>query len=272
MRAAMTDASEALAAVLDFKRTQLIGAAERVEPVSDVDGGLAVFTPSLPSVWELNLVLAPTGANRETIKRLLEVSEQLQGAAGLRHRKLRLAGPAADDGLESLANAAGWNFDSELVMVRRRPPDGKPAARAAVREVGAEELAPAEDEFLTSEPYARDPAVRRQLIAQHERWERAATEARRIAIFENERVVAWCRLYDAHGVAEIDGVGVVPDRRGSGLGRALLDDVLARVPDDRVLFLCADADDWPRHLYGKLGFDAVGERLGATRPPVRGRP
>jgi hypothetical protein len=105
-------------------------------------------------------------------------------------------------------------------MVRRRPPDGKPAARAAVREVGAEELAPAEDGFLTSEPYARDPAVRRQLIAQHERWERAATVARRIAIFEDERVVAWCRLYDAHGVTGSTESGWY--RTGGGVASAVL--------------------------------------------------
>jgi ribosomal protein S18 acetylase RimI-like enzyme len=262
----MTDSPEALAAVLDFKRAQLIAAAERVAPIADVAGGLAVFTPSLPRVWELNLVLAPTGADRETIERLLEAAEQLQGAAGLRHRKLRLSGPAAaDDSLDALAGAAGWTFERELVMVRRRPPDGRPAVRADVREISADELAPAEDQFLMSEPYGRDPAIRRQLIAQHERWQRGATVARRIAIFEGERAVAWCRLYDHHGITEIDGVGVVPDRRGSGLGRALLHNVLARVPDDRVLFLCADTDDWPKALYGKLGFDAVGERLGATK-------
>jgi GNAT superfamily N-acetyltransferase len=269
----MTDASEALAAVLDFKRAQVIRAAERVEPISDVAGGLAVFSPSLPSVWELNLLLAPTGADRETIERLLEASEQLQGAAGLRHRKLRLSGPgAADEALEALASAAGWTFESELVMVRRRPPDRKPVARVAVREISAEELAPAEDQFLKSEPYGRDPAVRRQLIAQHERWERAATVARRIGIFEDQHLVAWCRLYDSHGITEIDGVGVVADRRGSGLGRALLEEVLARVPGDRVLFLCADTEDWPKHLYGKLGFDAVGERLGATKAPAMAEP
>ena len=152
-------------------------------------------------------------------------------------------------------------------MVRRRLPDRKPAARVAVREISAEELAPAEDRFLMSEPYGRDPAVRRQLIAQHGRWDRAATVARRIGIFEDESLVAWCRLYDDHGITEIDGVGVVPDRRGSGLGRALLEEVLARVPHDRVLFLCADPEDWPKHLYGKLGFDAVGERVGATKAP-----
>jgi ribosomal protein S18 acetylase RimI-like enzyme len=230
-----------------------------------------VSTPSLPGVWELNLVLAPEGADRDTIERLLEAAERLQGAAGLHHRKLRLSGPGPAGDLEAVANATGWTFDRDLAMVRRRSPDREPRGRAAVRELGAEELASAEDRFLMAEPYGGDPSIRRELIAQHERWERGATAAARIGIVEEGRVVAWCRLYENAGVIEIDGVGVLPDRRGSGLGRALLEEVLARVPGDRVLFLLADPDDWPKDLYGRLGFDTVGERLGLTKPPPQDR-
>ncbi len=265
----MSGTAEALAAALDFKHTQLIKAVERVEAVPDVAGGLAAFSPSLPDVWDLNLVLAPQGAGRATLERLFEAAERLQGAAGLHHRKLRVSGPgAAHDTLESLATAAGWGFERELVMVRRRASDRKPNAGVAVRELGADELASAEDQFLMSEPYGGDAVVRRQLIAQHARWERGATTAWRLGIVEDERVLAWCRLYDDHAVTEIDAVGVLPDRRGSGLGRALLEGVLARVPGDRMLFLCADNEDWPKHLYGRLGFDTVGERSGATKTPL----
>ena len=80
--------------------------------------------------------------------------------------------------------------------------------------------------------------------------------------------MAWCRVYDDNGVSEIDAVGVLPDRRGEGLGRALLEGAIASVPNDRLLFLCADAEDWPKDLYGKLGFDVVGERLGASAHPA----
>jgi GNAT superfamily N-acetyltransferase len=259
---------EALATVLDFKRTQLLRAAERVEPISEVAGGLAVFSPSLPDVWDLNLVLAPDGADREIVARLVEASERLQGAAGLRHRKLRMDDAESDDALEPLTSASGWGVERELVMVRRRARDGKPATHAVVRELSWDELAPAEDRFLASEPYGRDPAIRRQLVAQNERWEGAVGTASRIGIVDEERVIGWCRVYDDGGVTEIDGVGVLPDRRGSGLGRALLEGVLARVPANRLLFLCADADDWPKELYGRLGFDTVGERLSATKAPA----
>ncbi len=261
---------EALATVLDFKRTQLLRAVERVEPISEVTGGLAVFCPSLPDVWDLNLVWAPQGADRETVARLMEASEHLQGAAGLRHRKLRMDGAGSDDALAPLTSAAGWGVERDLVMVRRRAPDRKAAVRAVVRELSWDELTPAEDRFLASEPYGRDPAIRRQLVAQNERWEGAAATASRIGIVEDERVIGWCRVYDDHGITEIDGVGVLPDRRGSGLGRALLEGVLDRVPSDRLLFLCADADDWPQGLYGRLGFDTVGERVSATKAPADG--
>jgi len=263
----VTDA-DALAAALEFKRAQLMKAVEQVEPIEDVDGALALFTPSLPRVWELNLILAPQAADPDTIERLMAAAERLQQANGHLHRKLRLSRPGPASGLRALATAAGWTFDRELVMVRRRPPDKEPARQVQVREISADEIAPAENEFLMSEPDSPDAEVRRQLIAQHERWALGATAARRIGVVEDEGVVAWCRVYDDNGVTEIDAVGVLPDRRGEGLGRALLEGAIASVPNDRLLFLCADAEDWPKDLYGKLGFDVVGERLGASAHPA----
>ena len=34
-----------------------------------------------------------------------------------------------------------------------------------------------------------------------------------------------------------------------------------------MLIRLADTEDWPKDLDGKLGFDMVGERLGATKAP-----
>ena len=237
---------------LEFKRAQLLKAVEQVEPIDEVDGALALSTPSLPRVWELNLVLAPQATDRDTIERLLAAAERLQAAAGHLHRKVRLSEPGpADDALESLATAAGWACERDLVMVRRRPPDKEPAGRVTVREITEEELAPPEDRFLRAGPEGKDDEIRRQLIAQNERWARGATVARRIGVVEDGAVVAWCRLWDDGRVTEIDAVGVLPDRRGEGFGRALLEGALSRVPGDRMLFLCADTEDWPKHLYGQ---------------------
>jgi ribosomal protein S18 acetylase RimI-like enzyme len=239
---------------LRFKREHLLASAERVEPLPGLPGGVAVRTPSLPHVYDLNLVLAPAAAGG---------ARMAAECARLRLPKLRVDGDAA-----GVTFPEGWEVDREIAMVRRRTPRSASPLRAAVRPVGSEELAPSEDAFLRGEPFAQDPEVRRQLIAQHERWEAAAPAVERLGIAERGRVVAWCRVYDDGALTEIDAVGVLPEERGRGLGRALMEGVLERIPSDRTVFLVADAEDWPRHLYARLGFDAVLERLGARSPEV----
>jgi hypothetical protein len=56
--------------------------------------------------------------------------------------------------------------------------------------------------------------------------------------------------------------------RGRGLGRTIVQHALdqARGASD-VVFVEALADDWPKDLYTKLGFDTVGERHLFLRPP-----
>jgi hypothetical protein len=51
------------AEALRFKREHLLSAAERVELLDEPSGAVAVSTPSLPHVYELNLVLAPVAAD-----------------------------------------------------------------------------------------------------------------------------------------------------------------------------------------------------------------
>lgn len=262
----LRDDAEALAAIYRFEHSQLLGAVERADPVAEVPGALAVFTPSFPLVWELNAIVAPEGADRAQLERLVELSDPIQGGAGLHHRKLRQAGRGSLEDLSAVAGEAGWILDHEVAMVRRRDSDREPAARATIREISPAEQEPAADEFLRAEPYGQDAEARRQVGAQYERWDLAMPIARCLGIVEDGRVVAWCRLYGDDRILEVDEVSVVPSKRGRGLGRALLEALMAEVPAGPMLFLCADVHDWPRRLYGRLGFDAVGELLGATRP------
>jgi ribosomal protein S18 acetylase RimI-like enzyme len=252
-----------LSAALRFKREQLLAAVDASEPVADVPRALALSTPSLPRVWELNVVLAPGTAGAE---RLIDAADAVQARAGLAHRRLRMDGAAPAEPLRAAAAARGWRVERELVMVRE-PAAQAPAHAGRVEEVGREALAAARDEFLRTEPYGDDPETRRQLIAQHERWARGAAVARSLGVVDGGRVVAWCSAYDDGELYELDDVAVLPGRRGEGLGRELVAGATALAPPGRVPFLLADADDWPRHLYERLGFTAVGERVGVTRRP-----
>jgi GNAT superfamily N-acetyltransferase len=239
-----------LEAALRFKREHRLRAVERVEPVEELPGALAAATPSLRHVYELNLLLAPADAAGARIT---------AACVRLGLPKARIDGDAA-----GAAFPLGWDVERELVMVRSRPSDREPGPDR-VRPVGLEELGPSEEEFLRPGLHALDPEVRRQLIAQHERWEAAAPAFQRLGIAEDGRVVAWCRVYDDGTLAEIDAVGVLPAARGRGLGRALMEGVLEHIPAGRTVFLIADEQDWPRRLYARLGFDAVGVCTGATR-------
>jgi ribosomal protein S18 acetylase RimI-like enzyme len=254
--------------LLEFKSQRLLAAVEIANPVPGAPEALALFTPSLPRVWELNLLLAPPRPDRECIERLLVSCEEIQGAAGLAHRKLRLAGSYGTEELATAAaGAAGWQLDRDLLMVHQRAPD-RPPGTSTVQDVDSAAVKLAEDSFLSHEPHGRDPETRRQLADQYDRWEQAAPVCRRLGIVDEDRVVAWCRLFDDGRIAEIDDVCVLFERRGLGLGRELMEGAIAAAPPGRVLFLCADPDDWPRQLYERLGFEAVGERVGANRPPA----
>jgi GNAT superfamily N-acetyltransferase len=258
-----------LTAALRFKREQVLAAVDAVEPVPGAPGVLALATPSLPRVWELNLVLAPATAG---IERVIDLADELQSAAALEHRKLRLDGVAAAQPLRAAAELRGWTLDRELVMTLDPAAATPPRVLGRVEPIDEDALAAAEDEFLAAEPYGDDPEVRRQLVAQHSRWGRSARTARSLGIVEEGRVVAWCRTYDDGALLELDDVSVLPTCRGRGLGRELVAGVVASAPAGRVPFLIADAADRPRNLYERLGFVAVGERLGATRaPPPAGR-
>ena len=257
---------ERLTAVLRFKRDQLLAAVDRVEPVDGLPEAIAAWTPSLDRVWELNLLVARGGDDPHAIERAAAECERLQSAAGLAHRKLRFAADTPAPLVESVVSGRGWRVERDLAMVRA-PERTAGAGPGPVSELDPEAHARAEDEFLRAEPYGSDAESRRQLVAQHARWARSARSARRLGIVEDGRVVAWAHVYDDGELVELDSVGVVPAARGRGLGRALLEGVLALAPPERPVFLLADLVDWPRELYAKLGFETVGERVGVTSPP-----
>jgi len=60
-----------------------------------------------------------------------------------------------------------------------------------------------------------------------------------------------------------------PGARNRGLARAALLAALeaSRLTGNELTFLAADADDWPKHLYRRLGFDPIGVATGLIRKP-----
>jgi ribosomal protein S18 acetylase RimI-like enzyme len=225
-----------------------------------VGWGTALFDRERPVVWDANYVRATAAAGLDAAH-LAETVEPLFAERGLAHRQLVVPHEADGQGLEPSFTALGWVPAHEQVMALTRspaaPPDGVEeisfeALRGAVREVEVREppggASPAIASTLADQLASRD-----ELIA-------AATRERRFVVRRDGVPVAWCRLYAGNGIGQIENVTTHPGHRNRGYGRAVVSAaaVTSRQRGDALTFLVALADDWPRKLYRRLGFEPVG--------------
>jgi predicted GNAT family N-acyltransferase len=225
--------------------------------------GTAYFTDDLPRVFYLNELLVDLGAD-VTIDELIAEAEAVQGAAGLAHRKI-----AIDDDLGArLANGfreRGWLVEAEFVM-----PHSRQAAyvdTAGVEEVTAEDLVETWRHGIRSDPNIRDEETVRQLVEAQLR-RRRALNVRYFATHVDGRPASYCELFSDGRTGQIESVMTVEELRGGGLGKAVVAGALAvsqAVHD--LTFIVADADDWPKELYRRLGFEPAGTAYGFTRRP-----
>jgi predicted GNAT family acetyltransferase len=93
-------------------------------------------------------------------------------------------------------------------------------------------------------------------------------ETRFLAVLEDEVPVSWADLYVADGVAQIEDVATSESHRNRGLASAVVTAAIqkASASGAELVFLLADEDDWPKELYRRLGFDAIGRNYDFVRP------
>jgi GNAT superfamily N-acetyltransferase len=151
-------------------------------------------------------------------------------------------------------------------MAYRRPPD-RAASLDAVTEVGEAEIRALSEAGLRSDPAHFSEEAIQQLTAQ--KGVVAAAGARFFAVVLDGTIAAGCDLYSDAGVAQIEAVTTLAAFRNRGLARAVVLRALAaaRETGAELVFLQAEYDDWPKELYRKLGFDAMGALHVFVRPP-----
>ena len=236
-----------------------------VDEVRPARHGVALLSPSLPLVWQLNALRVedPT-AGPEAL-----VDEADRVLADLGHRKLVVHDAELGRRLTRPLAAAGWNAVRLLVMVRDRAPERQVAEGAGAevdRQTGAAGLAA----FRREQPFGWQEEAIDQLAAMDERFDRVAG-ARSFAAPVDEPACV-CRLYSVDGLAQIDEVGTVGARRGEGHASAAVlaaaDSAAAEGCDP--IFLLTDAADWPRHWYRTLGFSEIGSVYEFLKLPASG--
>lgn len=220
-----------------------------------VTAGVAVVTDAVSASYQHNQLLldGPVAAAQ-----VISDAEHVLGGAGLAHRAATLRG------VDAAATAAelgrhGWEVDHLVSLVTT------PSAERSRHRVHAERALPSElrafweASWLRSAPGLTEEQ-RAQLSDRHE-LEDDTVDVHAMAIREHGLVVACCLLKIDGATAELDAVETAPTHRGRGLGDALLAGALrqARQAGCDLVWLDADAADWPRDWYRRRGFGEVGE-------------
>jgi GNAT superfamily N-acetyltransferase len=249
------------ARMLTFERDLLRRTTTRTEPFR---WGTAYLDDRFPLRWDSNLLWADAPLDGVGADELAGEADRILGGAGLTHRNILVDDVVPSRRLAPRFVSLGYAWDRLLTMVLRGEPDRPPTV--PVEEVDVETYVPIVADAIRPEPYATSEEVVDQL-AGHRRVLAAA--GARFFIARVDGVPAGrCELYLGDGVAQVEDVGTLEAYRGRGLARAA---VLRAVREARaagcdLIFLHADEDDWPRHLYEKLGFAPFARWSAFDRP------
>jgi GNAT superfamily N-acetyltransferase len=247
----MTAASSAVG----FGRRLLQAVADEVE---ELPFGLALRTPSLPAVHNLNRLQVVGPHPGLTVTDLVA---QLDAHVGAAFADVLVEDDATAARLEPAFRADGFETGRELVMILTGGADRPPGDR--VQEVGPDVL----DDARFWTPSGLPEAHVEQLLERDRRMAAATGERGFAVLGDDGRAVAKARLRVLDGVAQVEDVIVLPEHRGQGHGRAVAAAATeaARAGGHETVFLFAAGDDWPRELYAKLGFEPAGAMLEALR-------
>jgi ribosomal protein S18 acetylase RimI-like enzyme len=222
--------------------------------------GWGVITPELPLRHDSNYLDQPVDA-----REAMAEADRVLGAEGYDHRVIVTFDDGIGETLRPQLQALGWRTMRHVFMVQKREPE-KDADLSVVTEVDEAALRPGRTHEILAQPWGT-PAVAQQILdAKLLIGDRA--ETRFFGVEADGEIVAWTDLYVAQGVAQIEDVATVREHRERGYATAAVQRAIEtgrRLGADLV-FLVADDEDWPKALYGRLGFDPVGRLYKFAKP------
>jgi GNAT superfamily N-acetyltransferase len=228
--------------------------------------GTAYFHEDFPRRWDSNFVWTDPPLEGVEADELAADADDVLGGAGLEHRVLWVADDVQGERLAPGFVRLGYVVDRNVVMVHARVPDRWTHERA--QEVDLESAKPMWHAAHLEEQDVIEPADAKMLADFLDVLvERAG--ARFYGVRVDGDVVAGAQLIVLDDVAQVEDVVTLTAHRGRGFARAA---VLAAVRAARdsganLVFLGADDEDWPKHMYAKLGFDEAGRSFDFVKKP-----
>jgi GNAT superfamily N-acetyltransferase len=225
--------------------------------------GQAFLSPEIDRCYDRNLLWAVGDAGGIDAATLDAHADRLLGGHGMTHRRLLLE-PPAEARLHDGLVARGYDAGRHVVLAHAGGPAPDVPEGVAVVEAGVDEVDAAVARDLLTDPdteYGRDPRTRDHLLRHHRDYGPAGGAERRFAVRVGDDVVAWARLWRRGDEAQIEDVVCLAEHRGHGYGRAVVAGATraALAEGTSLLFLVAEADDWPKDLYGRMGYAPAGE-------------
>jgi GNAT superfamily N-acetyltransferase len=245
-----------------------LGALERriAESVADeahaLPFGYATLTPSLPLVWDLNLVCVDGGAELADAGELAAAADEILGKAPqLAHRKVVLESADRHRTLAEGLKTRGWKLAPLRVLVHR---GDSPPATAIAGPARPEENVDALDREL-----AREQDLPAALVDQLREFSRRSAEAvEHVAVAGRDaggEPVTLTDVYLDGGVALIEDVATLRRARGRGIGGATVAAAVALARERGADHICLLAEgEVADGFYAPLGFEQAGVRLNAV--------
>jgi ribosomal protein S18 acetylase RimI-like enzyme len=220
--------------------------------------GRAVYTDEVPERSDCNYLWIERGA---------DPGELVAEAQRLERRLIFVPDPDLGERLAPWFAEHGWRIDRHLVMAQLRQPE-KTADLLLVRELEEEALRQARRRLMEGYPWAKQEVVKQLFQAKALIGQRVT--ARFFGVLVDDEVVSYADLYVDGADAQVEDVGTLPEHRGKGYATAVILKAIeqARASGADFVFLVADAEDWPKELYGKLGFDELGHYTKFFTPPA----
>jgi FR47-like protein len=259
------DEHAVLRRLLDFELARDAIVSERVD---SYEWGRAFLNPTLDRVWDANgIVVERPGMRADEI---VEAADEAIGPLGMKHRTAWVLDETEGRRLVPELEARGWESEPGVYMLWRRSPEREVAVEVAeCRHAEIEDLRRRLIRAELAEIGQDDEMVVEQLLE----WDR------RIGTLDGDRwfvapadgdPASACRLLARDGVGQVEDVATLAQSRNMGLARAV---TLAAARSSKrdgneLTYLGALANDWPRLLYSRLGFDELGGAYDFKRKPT----